>query len=72
MAKVSKKHKQETFESLMKRFKKSCEKSDVVNEVKRRESYEKPSSKRKRSRDFAAKKEQRRQEDQRLKRFPDR
>ena len=72
MAKVSKKHKQETFESLMKRFKKSCEKSDIVNEVKRREAFEKPSAIRKRSRDFATKKEQRRQEDQRLKRFPDR
>ena len=72
MAKVNRKHKQETFESLMKRFKKSCEKSDVINEVKRREHYEKPSLIRKRSKDFAAKKEQRRQEDQRIKRFPGR
>ena len=72
MAKVNRKHKQETFESLMKRFKKSCEKSDVINEVKRREHFEKPSLIRKRSKDFAAKKEQRRQEDQRIKRFPGR
>jgi len=72
MAKVNRKHKQETFESLMKRFKKSCEKSDVINEVKRREHFEKPSLTRKRSKDFAAKKEQRRQEDQRIKRFPGR
>ena len=70
MTSVSKKHRKETFESLMKRFKKSYERSDFINEVKRREFYEKPSAKRKLAKEFAKKKEQRRQEDQRIKRFP--
>ncbi|MBI5788767.1 MAG: 30S ribosomal protein S21 [Candidatus Schekmanbacteria bacterium] len=38
----------ESFESALKRFKKQCEKSGVLTELKRREHYEKPSVKRKR------------------------
>ncbi len=72
MAKVRKKHNHETFESLMRRFKKSCEKSDILLEVKKREFYEKPSSINKRAREIAKKKEQKRQEDMRLKRTPGR
>ena len=67
--KISKKHKQESFESLMRRFKKGCEKSDIINEVKKREHFEKPSMGRRISRKMAVKKELRRQEDQRVKRF---
>ena len=66
VAKVRKKHNHETFESLMRRFKKSCEKSDILLEVKKREFYEKPSSINKRAREIAKKKEQKRQEDQRI------
>ena len=66
---VRKKHKGESFESLMRRFKKSCEKSNILLEVKRREFYEKPSSISKRTRDVAKKKEQKRQEDQRIHRL---
>ena len=69
MSTVRKKHKGESFESLMRRFKKSCEKSNVILEVKKREFYEKPSSIRKRTRDIAKKKEQKRQEDQRIHRI---
>ena len=69
MSSVKKKHKGESFESLMRRFKKSCEKSNVILEVKKREFYEKPSSIRKRTRDIAKKKEQKRQEDQRIHRI---
>tara|TARA_Y100000296_G_scaffold15382_1_gene18109 strand:- start:913 stop:1083 length:171 start_codon:yes stop_codon:yes gene_type:complete len=54
---------------MMRRFKKGCEKSDIINDVKKREHYEKPSSVRKRSKEMAVKKELRRQEDQRVKRF---
>ena len=68
---IHKKHKHETFESMMRRFKKGCEKSDILNEVKKREHFEKPSMTRRISRQVAAKKESRRQEDQQLKRFPD-
>jgi small subunit ribosomal protein S21 len=66
---VRRKHKGESFESLMRRFKKTCEKSNIILEVKRREFYEKPSSIRKRTRDIAKKKEQKRQEDQRIHRI---
>ena len=34
---VERKHKHESFEAMMRRFKKSCEKSDIINEVKKRE-----------------------------------
>ena len=67
--KVQRKHKHETFESMMRRFKKGCEKSDIINEVKKREHFEKASTTRRKSREMAAKKELRRQEDQRIKRF---
>ena len=50
----------------MRRFKKSCEKSNIVLDVKKKEFYEKPSSIGKRSREIAKKKEQKRQEDQRI------
>ena len=64
--KVTKKHKGESYESMMRRFKKGCEKSDILNEVKKREHFEKPSMTRRISRQIAAKKESRRQEDQRV------
>lgn len=38
----------ESFESAMRRFKKQCEKSGILSEVRKREHYEKPSIKRKR------------------------
>ena len=67
---VNRKHKHESFESMMRRFKKGCEKSDIINEVKKREHFEKPSMTRRISRKMAVKKESRRQEDQNLNRFP--
>ena len=68
--KVERKHKHESFEAMMRRFKKGCEKSDIINEVKKREHFEKSSTTRRKSREMAVKKESRRQEDQKLKRFP--
>jgi len=67
--KVSKKHKDESFESLMRRFKKSCEKSNILLEVKNREQFEKPSLRRRKRRELAISKEKKRQEEQRLHRF---
>ncbi|MHB8834553.1 MAG: 30S ribosomal protein S21 [Candidatus Methylomirabilia bacterium] len=37
----------ESFESALRRFKKICEKSGVLSEIRRREHYEKPSVRRK-------------------------
>ena len=69
MTTVRKKHNGESFESLLRRFKKSCEKSNILLEVKKREFYEKRSSISKRNRNIAKKKEQKRQEDQRIHRL---
>ena len=67
--KVTKKHPHESFESLMRRFKKGCEKSNTLLEVKKREHYEKPSLGRRKRRELAISKEKKRQEEQRLHRF---
>ena len=37
----------DSFESSIKKFKKQCEKAGILSEVRKRESYEKPSVKRK-------------------------
>jgi len=37
----------ESFESALRRFKKQCERTGILSEIKRREHYEKPSVKRK-------------------------
>ena len=69
MTSVTKKHRKESFESLMRRFKKSYERNDTANLVKSREHFLKPSLKRKRAKDGAVKIEQKRQEEQKLKKF---
>ncbi len=45
----------ETLESALRRFKRSCARSGVLAEARRREHYEKPSAKRKRKHDAARK-----------------
>jgi small subunit ribosomal protein S21 len=67
---VKKKHRNESFESLVKRFKKNIEKKDIINEVRRREHFVKSSTKRKLSKELAVKKEHKRQEEQDTKRIP--
>ncbi|HUT55665.1 MAG TPA: 30S ribosomal protein S21 [bacterium] len=37
----------ESFESALRRFKKQCEKSGILSDIRKREYYEKPSIKRK-------------------------
>ena len=66
---MRKKHKDESFESLIRRFRKNVEKKDTLNEVKRREHFVKPSTKRKVAKDIAKKREKKRQRDLQLKRF---
>jgi len=46
----------ESFESAMRRFKRKCEKSGILTELKKRQHYEKPSVKRKRKEVQARKK----------------
>ncbi len=50
----------ESFESLLRRFKKTSEKSGILAEYKKREHYEKPSTKKKRKALAAKKKALRR------------
>lgn len=47
----------ESFESALRRFKKQCEKSGILAEVRKREHYEKPSV-RKKKKSIAARKRQ--------------
>ena len=65
---VQKKHRNESFDSMFKRFRKSVERSKMDYEMKRREYYEKPSSVRKRAQEYARKQELKRQQDQDVKR----
>lgn len=50
----------EPIEKALKRFKKECQKSGILTEVRRREFYEKPSVKRKRAQEAAVRKYRRR------------
>lgn len=45
----------ESIESALKRFKKNIQKAGILSEIKRRETYEKPSIKRKRKSEAARK-----------------
>lgn len=67
---VKKKHKHESFDSLFRRFKKGVEKKDIITEVRNREHFVKPSTKRKLAKEFATKNEKKRQEEQDVKRIP--
>lgn len=49
----------ESFDNALRRFKRACERSGILREVKRRKHYEKPSVKRKRK-EIAARKRQKR------------
>lgn len=66
MPKVELRHKNESFDSLMRRFKKSVEKSGLLNDVRDREFYEKPSETRKRAKAAAVKRTQREQSENRI------
>lgn len=45
----------EPFDMALRRFKRSCEKAGIVNELRKRETYEKPTTERKRKKTAAAK-----------------
>lgn len=52
----------ESIESLLERFKKAVEKSGVLSDLRRKEYYEKPSTKRRKAKAAAVKKEMKRQQ----------
>ena len=51
----------ESFENALRRFKRKCEKSGILSELKKRQHYEKPSVRRKRKALAARKKAKRRE-----------
>lgn len=51
--------KNEDLDSAIRRFKKSCQKSGVISEARKREHYEKPSVKKKKKAEAARKKKKR-------------
>ena len=55
--------KNESFEKVMRRFKRCVEKADVINELRKREFYEKPTAKRKRKRAAAVKRWERKRDE---------
>ncbi|KPJ55797.1 MAG: 30S ribosomal protein S21 [Deltaproteobacteria bacterium DG_8] len=52
-------HEDENFESVLKRFKRQCQKAGIFSEVKKRRFYEKPSVKRKKKSQLAQRKRNR-------------
>jgi len=60
MASAKLRHDKESFESLMRRFKRNVDKDGIIQEVRNREFYEKPSVVRKRNKAAAKKRNQRR------------
>jgi small subunit ribosomal protein S21 len=46
----------ESFDYLLKRFKKKCEKAAILSEIKKRQAYEKPSERKKRESNTARRK----------------
>ena len=58
---IAKKH--ESFKELLKRFNKAVEGADIMNEVRKREFFEKPTSKRKRKKAAAIKRWERKRDE---------
>ena len=56
----------EPFERALKRFTKSCEKNGIISDVKKRQRFEKPTTKRKRMKEEAVRNEKKRQSKQRM------
>ena len=63
MASVKKKHDNESFESLLRRFKRAVDKDGIIQEVRNRERFEKPSIARKRAKAAARKRNQRKSQE---------
>ena len=56
--KFNKKRRPITFDQMLRQFKKKCERAGIIQEVRKREYYEKPSQKRQRKKKEAIRREQ--------------
>jgi ribosomal protein S21 len=54
----------ESFSKVWKRFEKACDDADIINDYRKHEFHEKPSSKKKRNKSFAIAREKRRQSEE--------
>lgn len=63
MASAQLRHPKESFESLLRRFKRAVDKDGIIQEVRNREFYEKPSAVRKRNKAAAKKRNQRKMQE---------
>lgn len=61
MPRVTQKHPNESFESMLRRFKKAVEKSEILKTLREYEAYEKPSERNKRLKAAAVKRWKRQQ-----------
>lgn len=59
MPSVSPKHKNESFESMLRRFKNAVDDSDILKTLRKYEFYERPGDKRKRAKAAAVKRQER-------------
>jgi small subunit ribosomal protein S21 len=59
MPRVTPKHKNESFESMLRRFKRAVEKADVLKDLRKYEFFERPGDARKRAHAAAVKRQQR-------------
>lgn len=57
MPKVTQKHANESFESMIRRFKRTVERADLIKDLSKHEYFEKPSMKRKRRKAAAEKRQ---------------
>lgn len=64
MARVSLRHERESFESLMRRFKKAVDRSGVMQDLRDREFFESPSQRRKKAKAAAVKRWQKKLSDE--------
>ena len=58
MPKVKPKHPNESFEALLRRFKRTVDAADTIKDVRKKEYYEKPTAERKRKKAAAKKRHQ--------------
>jgi small subunit ribosomal protein S21 len=61
MAKVKLKHPNESFDSLLRRFKKAVDKDDIIKDFRKHEFFEKPCERKKRARAAAIKRSEKKQ-----------
>ena len=66
MPSVTRRNEHEPIDAMIRRFKKQVDKADTINDARKHEFYEKPTSNRKRAKAAAGKREEKRRREDRL------